>query len=88
MGVGDHQAHAPKAPRPQAAQKAVQKAPSSESPTASPSTSRWPSTRTAGGDHHRLADHLRALVGLEVGRVENRYGNGSVIGRPVNSATC
>ena len=77
VGVGDHQPHARQARGPAGERrKAVQKAPSSLSPTASPSTSRSPSALTPVAITTALDDDLAPLVGLEVGGVEEHVGEG------------
>jgi hypothetical protein len=54
----------------------VQKAPSSLSPTAKPSTSRRPSPHTPGGHHHCLGDHAAVDPGLAVSGVHEHIREG------------
>ena len=59
--------------------KAVQKVPFSESPTATPSTSRVAAGGDPGGHDDRFGHDLSAVVRLHVGRVEEHVGELDVI---------
>ena len=82
VGVGGDQLH-PTEPRALSERRnAVQKAPSSLSPTSQPSTSRPPSAVTQGGDHHRPRHHPAVHPGLAVGGVHEHLREGGVRQRP------
>jgi hypothetical protein len=87
VGVGDHQAHPFEAAGPQRAQEgrpegAVLGVADGQAEHLAAAIGAH-----AGGDHHRLADDVRALVGLQVGRIQEQVREARVPQRPVAEGT-
>jgi hypothetical protein len=83
VGVADDQPHARQAARPEAAQegcpeRAVLAVADGQAEHLAVAVGPH-----AGGDHDRLGDDRRSLVGLDVGRVEEDIGEADVVERPL-----